>query len=124
MPKYIFFYKGKAVRSSDHEYAYGVTNVEGTTVLSCHATERAAKSARTREINEAKQVLGNYERALKARQAGRTYYREEAGRIRWQQKLRDSDTVPELMERIERTSRRIDNLEKRQVVELERRVNR
>lgn len=123
MTKYTYFYQGKAVRNSDREYAFGVTTAEGDTVRSCHATEQAAKMERTREINEARQLLGNYERAIKAREAGKSHYRAQAGRTVWQQKLKDSDTVPELKNWMEKVRKRIERLEKRQVVPLEHRVN-
>lgn len=123
MTKYTYFWQGKAVRNSDREYAFGVTTADGDTVRSCHATERAAKMERTREINEARQRLGNYERAIKAREDGRSHYRAQIGRTIWQQKLKDSDTVPELTKWMEAVRGQIERAEKRQVVRLERRVN-
>ena len=122
-----FYYNGKLVRTSKtHEYHFAIINPESGNVWSCHGTRDAAVKEFRRPIAEAESGIETSKRAIKAIEAGRPYIIEKQGRYSYKIDLKGKDIfgldrslVNTWEEYIESDLKRIKELEKRQIVELE-----
>lgn len=125
-----FYYNGKLVRTSKtHEYHFGVYNPDTGHMISCHGTREGAEKEYRRMISAQEGCIANYNRAIKALENGKTYYEAKEGN-RWiyvslKGKTWDGEEYgnPDTWRRwTESAMRRIEELSRRQIVELEARA--
>ena len=115
-----YFYNGKLVRTSEHEYTHGVTNEEGV-VFACRPSYEKAHSVITSEIAKANSFIKEYRSLLKAINEGRKTYEFKVGNRRVIAPV-ENHNVNEVEGWIEGFNKHIEKVSNSwKVVELERR---
>lgn len=113
-----FYYNGQLVRTSKtHEYHYGILNIDGTRVSSCHGTLKDAEKEMAKAPASCRTFISECKAAIHAIENGKTTFpRKICGRTYYEP---TKYTKEEYEGMIERTNARIAELGKRKIVELE-----
>ena len=113
-----FYYNGELVRTSKtHEYHYGILNIDGTRVSSCHGTLKDAEKEMAKAPASCRTAISEYKAAINAIENGKTKFpRKMCGRTYYDPIRYTKEEYEGLIERAEA---RIAELGKRKIVELE-----
>ena len=77
-----YYYNDRLIRTSNHVYTHAVLDENGKCVA-CRNGLEAAISARHAESSFDRSAIKDYEDAIKALKAGRTYYTYKVGRVKY-----------------------------------------
>jgi hypothetical protein len=120
-----FYYNDVLVRTSqNHIYTHAVIISGGEfskkKLIGCRASEETARQIISSQISRYNADIRNYEKAIKALQAGKKYYEGKDGNMTYLHKFRSTDTVEHYTNLIEDTKTTIASVQKYwKVVELE-----
>ena len=118
-----FFYNGKLIRKSEHEYTHAVITDDGK-LAGCRTSRDAAQSIISSEISHAQREIENHKRALKALENGENGYVINLGRgNKYFHKFGNNEyeTVENCQAAIRRLESFIEKCNNWKVVELEKR---
>ena len=113
-----YYYNGKLIRTSDHVYTHAVLDNEGKCVACRNGLEQAMR-AKEAEKTFAKNGIRDCEAAIKALEAGKSYYFYKLGRCQYKYRFEETDTIQKYKEHIAIYQARIAEVDAYQVVELE-----
>ena len=115
-----FYYNGKLIRTSkNHVYTYAVLTPGGKT-FACSSSLEGAKKAVQREISLCETIRNNYRNAIKAIEAGQSYYFAKESGQNWRKRL-NGETVADFEKYISQVESNIAYYKAHQIVELEAR---
>lgn len=118
-----FFYNGKLIRKSEHEYTHAVITDNGK-LVGCRTSYEAARSIISSEISHAQREIENHRRALKALENGEAGYTIDLGRgNKYFHKFGNNEyeTVENCQTALKRLEDFIETCSNWKVVELEKR---
>jgi hypothetical protein len=113
-----YYYNGELMRTSAHTYTHAVLDEKGKCIACRNGLDNAIK-AKEAEKQWDKRIIRDSQTAIKALQAGRTYYIYKIGGAACKYRFEDGDTVTKYQEQIERSMAHIAVIDGYQVVELE-----
>ena len=116
-----YYYNGKLVRTSEHEYTHAVFNKKGQ-LVGCRPSYEKAMSMITSEVSKARTEIENIESAIKAVRNGKNTYELKYNRKTINVKLEGWMTMEKLVEHLEAMRRWEAEIPQwYSIVELERR---
>lgn len=117
-----FYYNGKLIRKSEHDYTHAVIADDGK-LAGCRTSREAAQSIISSEISRARKEIENYEKGIKAMEKGDDGYMVSYGRgYKYYHKFGgEYDTVENYRKSINNFERFIARCNNWKVVELEKR---
>ena len=117
-----YYYNGRLVRTSAHDYTHAVIDDETGKVLGCRANRAGAESIKSAAINERFRGLENTTRLLKAIRAGKSCYKVTEGRRSYYERVTAEDTEESCLEYFGWLTEKIEHIRAHwQIVELEKR---
>lgn len=115
-----FYYNGKLVRTSTHNYTHAVINTKNGNVVGCRTSEDAAQKVISSEISQYRTGIQNTMSLMRALEQGKKSYLVKVGHRSFMERITESHSIQRCQEWIESNEKQIEYIRKNwKVVELE-----